>query len=214
MLDVPGDGPFIQKPILKNRYKFDHVARRSTVWRYVAACWVSRVRAGGVGWRSANRAALSALNGGAPANRTLSTPRDRLQGIGLRHFAWKRLDRPCKWREGVGDTHTTGARGEWWDARALRRLYALNANLFRGKRGGKKSQGSSFSNSTSAFKILFEKFLILFLCARGLCWTSSVPREEKKSMNKYIKMKKLIRSRFSTSLPNVFRKIKLNRFWE
>lgn len=87
MLDVPGDGPFIQKPILKNRYKFDHVARRSTVWRYVAACWVSRVRTGGVGWRSANRAALSALNGNAPANRTLSTPRDRLQGIGLRQFA-------------------------------------------------------------------------------------------------------------------------------
>lgn len=62
MLDVPGDGPFIQKPILKNRYKFDHVARRSTVWRYVAACWVSRAGAAGVGWRPANQPALSPLN--------------------------------------------------------------------------------------------------------------------------------------------------------
>lgn len=31
MLDEQAGGPFIQKFILKNRYKFDHVARRSTV---------------------------------------------------------------------------------------------------------------------------------------------------------------------------------------
>lgn len=137
MLDVPGDGPFIQKPILKNRYKFDHVARRSTVWRYVAACWVSRVRTGGVGWRSANRVALSALNGNAPANRTLSTPRDRLQGIGLRQFALGNgsIGRVNDAKVWVTYMHTQRRSG--WVVRAwktLRRLYALNANLFRRKK--------------------------------------------------------------------------------
>lgn len=31
MLDPLRDGPFIQTPILKNRYKFDHVAGHLTV---------------------------------------------------------------------------------------------------------------------------------------------------------------------------------------
>lgn len=49
MLDVPGDGPFIQKPILKNRYKFDHVARRSDVMlRPVESAGSGRAEWGGV----------------------------------------------------------------------------------------------------------------------------------------------------------------------
>ena len=105
VLDVPTGGPFIQKSILKNRCKFDHVARRSTVWRYTSACWVSRSKSR-VGCRLANLCPISALNEANPANRALSTPRDRFRGIGLRHFMWKQFDRLCeRSRTCVGHSH-------------------------------------------------------------------------------------------------------------
>lgn len=50
-------------------------------------------RGHGVGCRSANAHVASAANDKKAANRALSTPRDRLHGIGLRHIMWKQFDR-------------------------------------------------------------------------------------------------------------------------
>lgn len=137
-----------------------------------------------------------------PANRTLSTPRDRSRGIGLGQFAWKRLDRPCKRCESVGDTHihaqpAVGVSGK--DARAL----SVKCKLISWRRRRKKSSKVllSYRRNSSLLEESFE--ILISSSARNSRFSLSLlykragqvvcqEKKKKKFMNKCIKMEKLI----------------------